>query len=393
MKRVLFFCFFLFLIFIFIFYTFDNNSSEISPVIKTENNEVKGVFISYIDYAHLKNKSKSEQEKLITEMVNNISYFGLNSIILQVRSFSDAIYPSDIYLSSKVVVQNEGDPLVLDILDYFIKKANEKNISVYAWINPYRIRSENDIRDINTNSYYYKWFGSNNIERSDNGIYLNPASFLVLDYITLGLKELCLNYDIKGIVYDDYFYPSDTIDLDNYEKSDKSISLKEYRINNINNLLKKSYEAIKSINEEIEFGISPAGNIENNLSKEYLDVSSILKNDYIDFIIPQLYYGFNNSTKPYINTLEEWSSLNVNNKDFYVALSLYKSGKIDEFAGNGENEWLKETNIIKKQILVSRNENNYKGFYIFRYEYLFEIYDNSNLNSEIKNLKELIDRD
>ncbi len=367
-------------------------TKEETPVVKEEQ-EVRGVFISYIDYSNLKNKTKEEQEKIITEMINNVYYFGLNSVILQVRPFSDAIYPSEIYQSSKVVSEKEGDPLELDILQYFIEESKKKNIEIYVWINPYRIRSENDISDISKESYYYKWLDTNNIERSENGIYLNPASQEVLDYITSGLKELCENYDIKGIIYDDYFYPSDTIDLENYEETDKSMTLKQYRINNINNLLEESYKTIKSVNEDIKFGISPAGNIENNLDKEYLDIEYILKQEYLDLIIPQLYFGFNNSTKPYIKTLEDWSNLNVNNKDMYIALALYKSGKIDTYAGNGENEWLEETNIIKKQILISRNEKNYKGFYIFRYEHLFETFKNNNLTKEIDNLKKLIDQE
>lgn len=367
-------------------------TKEETPVVKEEQ-EVRGVFISYIDYSNLKNKTKEEKEKIITEMINNVYYYGLNSIILQVRPFSDAIYPSEIYQSSKVVSEKEGDPLELDILQYFIEESKKKNIEIYVWINPYRIRSENDISDISKESYYYKWLDTNNIERSENGIYLNPASQEVLDYITSGLKELCENYDIKGIIYDDYFYPSDTIDLENYEETDKSITLKQYRINNINNLLEESYKTIKSVNEDIKFGISPAGNIENNLDKEYLDIEYILKQEYLDLIIPQLYFGFNNSTKPYIKTLEDWSNLNVNNKDLYVALALYKSGKVDTYAGDGENEWLEETNIIKKQILISRNEKNYKGFYIFRYEHLFETFKNNNLTKEIENIKKLLDQE
>ena len=94
--------------------------------------EIKGVFISYIDYGHFKNKSKQELESLITEMINNVSYFGLNAIILQVRPFSDAIYPSEIYPSSKVIVNEEGDSLPLDVLKYFISKAKEKDIYIFG---------------------------------------------------------------------------------------------------------------------------------------------------------------------------------------------------------------------------------------------------------------------
>ena len=160
---------------------------------ETKTKEKKGVFISYIDYADLKGKTKDEQEKIITEMINNISYFGLNSIILQVRPFSDAIYNSKIYQTSKTVVNEEGDKLNLDILEYFIQEAKQKDIEIYAWVNPYRIRSENNTTDINENSYYYKWIGTKNVQRTKKGIYLNPASEEVLEYITNGLKELCEN--------------------------------------------------------------------------------------------------------------------------------------------------------------------------------------------------------
>lgn len=378
---------------IFLIKTPNQKTNKIEPKTTTPEykEEKKGVFISYIDYANLKGKTKEEQEKIITEMINNISYFGLNSIILQVRPFSDAIYKSKIYQTSKTIVNKEGDPLTLDILEYFIQEAKQKDIEIYAWVNPYRIRNENNITDINENSYYYKWFGTNIIQRTKNGIYLNPASKEVLEYITKGLKELCENYEIKGIIYDDYFYPNDKIDLENYNQSQSTKTLKEYRIENINNLLKESYKTIKKVNKELKFGISPSGNIENNLEKEYLDIKNILKENYLDLIIPQLYYGFNNKTKPYIKTYNDWSDLNIKNKELYVALSLYKSGKVDQYAGSGENEWLEESNIIKKQILISRNTKNYKGFYIFRYEYLFEIHKNENLNKEITNLKELLD--
>lgn len=355
--------------------------------------EEKGVFISYIDYGVLKGRNKNEMKTIISEMINNVSYFGLNSIILQTNPFSDAIYPSKIYQSSHVVVHEEGDDLPLDILKFFIEKAKERDISVYAWMNPYRIRNDNNIGDINKNSYFYKWLKTDNIQITDDGIFLNPASSEVVDYITKGITELCENYDIKGVIYDDYYYPNDTIDLKTYDATDKKKNLKQYRIDNINNLIKSSYDAVKKVDKNKKFGLSPAGNIENNLDREYLDVKGVLKSGNIDMIIPQLYYGFNNKSKPYINTLNEWSSLNVKDNDLYVALSLYKSGKIDSYAGNGENEWLENSDIIKKQIVISRNISNYKGFYIFRYEYLFNIHDNHNLNKEIDNVRKLINSD
>ena len=174
---------------IIIIYPYSPKKEEINE--KITPLEEKGVFISYIDYAELKDKNANEMNEIITKMINNISYFGLNSIILQTTPFSDAIYPSEIYKSSHVVVHQEGDELPMDILQTFIDKAKEKNIYVYAWVNPFRIRNDNNIGDISKDSYYYKWFETDNIEVTDKGIYLNPASEEVIEYITKGLEELC----------------------------------------------------------------------------------------------------------------------------------------------------------------------------------------------------------
>ena len=168
MKKLVFFIICLTII-LFVIQNKDNKSfddSQENPVF-----EERGVFISYIDYGVLRGKNKNEMESIISEMINNVSYFGLNSIILQTSPFSDAIYPSKIYKSSHVVVHEEGDPLPLDILKYFIDKAKEKNISVYAWVNPYRIRNDNNIGDINKDTYYYEWLKTDNIEITDNGIF------------------------------------------------------------------------------------------------------------------------------------------------------------------------------------------------------------------------------
>ena len=392
MRKFILFFILLFSVFLFFsFVDFEGNSGNEKKGSFNSENEVRGVFISYIDYGHFNGKSSSEIKSLIDEMINSVSYFGLNSIILQVSPFSDAIYPSKVYKSSHVVVAKEGDDLPMDILDYFISSASKKNIEIYAWFNPYRIRNDNNKGDINKDSYYYKWFDTDNIEVTDKGIYLNPASLEVLEYIKKGISEVCSNYDIKGVLFDDYFYPNETIDLKSYDKTSKNISLDDYRVSNINKLISESYDTVKKVNKNIKFGISPAGNIENNLTKEYLDVKGVLESNKIDFIIPQLYYGFDNSSKPYIGTLNEWNSLNVNNTDLYVGLSLYKSGKVDLYAGDGRTEWVDNNDIIKKQIIVSRNISNYKGFYIFRYEYLFKIHNSDSLDGEISNLKTLID--
>lgn len=386
MKRVIFLMIVILLGALYLNYDGDTKKSDNVP---TSDSSMKGVFVSYIDYASLKGKEVKEQKNIINEMVNNVSYFGFNTVILQVRAFSDAIYDSSYFPLSSVMAYDEQGVL-FDVLSYFIERCNNKDILVYAWINPYRISNDGDKSKISKNASYYKWLDTNKIGVYDNGIYFNPADSDVLELILNGVSEIVKNYKVAGVLYDDYFYPNDVIDMQNYEDYKGELSLNSYRVNNISNLLKESYLRVKSINKDILFGISPSGNVENNLNYEYLDIKNVLKDKYLDFIMPQLYYGFNNQNKPYMKVLKEWSGLNVNKIDLYVALSLYKSGMVDTYAGNGKDEWVSNSDIIKRQVLSSSVVNDYSGFVIFRYEYLFEIFDNDNLVSEVNGLQKIM---
>ena len=365
------------------------NYNDSSVSLKSKDDMMKAVFISYIDYASLKGREVMEQKNIINEMVNNVSYFGFNTVVLQVRSFGDAIYDS-FYFPESICVSYDKDGKAFDILSYFISVCESKNIELYAWVNPYRISNNNDVSKVSKSASYYKWLNTSLIGVYDNGIYFNPAEEDVKNLIVSGVVEIAKNYRVKGILFDDYFYPNDKIDLDSYNAYDGDLSLSDYRISNVNDLLKRCYSSIKEVNEDVAFGISPSGNISNNLKSEYLDVKGILNDKYLDFIMPQLYYGFFNESKPYTKTLEQWSSLNVNNIDLYVALSIYKSGMVDSYAGKGINEWINNSDIIKRQVMSSKGVKNYKGFAVFRYQHMFEIFDNDNLVKEVSGLREVI---
>lgn len=356
--------------------------------------EDRYVFISYIDYSYLKGKDENILKEEINKMVLNIKENNFNGIILQVRAFSDVIYYSKIFSPSLYIVNNENDKLKLDMLDYFIKLSHENNIKLIAWINPYRIRSNNDISSISGNNIVNKYLNTSSVEIK-NGIYFNPAKDEVLDLIIKGVLEIVKNYDVDGILYDDYFYPSKTCDLNDYKlyKLNGGLnSLEDFRRDNINKLIRKTYEKIKEVNSDVLFGISPSGNMNNNYNAEYLDINYLIENKIVDFIMPQIYYGFDNTNLPFVNTVNSWSNLvKDTNIKFYVALALYKSGLEDKYAKTGINEWINNNDIISKQIIVSRNTYNYEGFSIFRYDYLFNSKkDNKQLLDEVFYVKKLL---
>ena len=364
---------------------------------KEETLEKRAVFISYIELGNnLRGKSSKDMKETINNMIKNIDNFGFNMIILQIRSFSDAIYKSNIYPSSRSVVNKEGETLPFDILKYFIKESHNKKIELHAWINPYRISNTTDISIISKDNPAYKLLNTNNIKIIDNvGIYYNPASSKVESLILKGIDEVIKNYDVDGIHFDDYFYPkSSDIDKDEYEKAkevNNNLTLQEFRLNTISSLIKKTYNLIKNYDKSILFGISPDGNIDNNYNSNYVDTRLFCtESGYIDYIMPQVYYGFLNSTKPFEETIKSWNNLITNKIDLIPALAFYKTGNIDKYAKDGVNEWIEYNNIISREVLLSRELSNYNGFALFRYDSIF----GSNLTEtsflEKENLKNIL---
>ena len=244
---------------------------------KDEISEKRAIFISYNELGNnLRGKDEDTMKKTINNMLDNIKNYGFNMVILQVRSFSDAIYYSDIFPSSRSVVNKEGDKLPFDILKYFIKKAHNKKLELHAWINPYRISNTVDTSLISPSNKAYEWLNTKEVAIiPDEGIYYNPASSLVLDLILEGIEEIIKNYDVDGIHFDDYFYPNSTsIDSIEYKEAkdiNNNLSLKDYRLSVISSLIRETYKLIKSYDKDILFGISPDGNIDNNYNSNYVD--------------------------------------------------------------------------------------------------------------------------
>ena len=346
--------------------------------------EYKAIFFSYIEInKYIKNNNSAK--KNIDLVIDNLSSDGFNLILLHVRSFSDSIYNSNIfpnYLN-----------LDFDVLDYFIEKAHDKNIDVHAWINPYRISSDKNFV-IEEDHPAYSFLNTTNIKILDNGVYYNPASLDVTNLIVSGVEEIVSNYNVDGIIFDDYFYPSKDIDNEDYllyKDSGGDMNISEYRMNNISNMISGVYSCIKKNNKDILFGISPQGNISNNYNNEYLDIKKILSEEgYIDYIMPQIYFGFNNGSRPFVETIKEWSNLIINEKIMLIpVLSLYKSGSSDKYAGSGINEWIDNSDIIKRQIIYSRNIKFYYGFSVFRYDHFYNS-TNSMMKEEVSNIKDIL---
>ena len=328
-------------------------------------------------------------------MLDNIASLGFNTIFLQVSPFSDSIYNSKIFPYSYTLTGVEGKNPGMDYLDYFLREAHKRHLKLHAWINPYRISSTNDISKIAKTNPAYSLLNTNDVKVSNLGIYYNPSSPKAIDLILKQIYELISNYEVDGIHFDDYFYVDQEIDNDNYLKysiKNPNVTLGDYRLQMVNTMIKSVYKLIKEYDSNIIFSIAPDGNIENDYTYNFADVKTWLKEkDYVDIIMPQVYYGFDNQYKPFLETIKEWNDLIENDTKLIPVLAFYKVGLIDNMAGSGKNEWIENNNIIERQINYIKTLNKYNGFTLFRYDYLFnDTLENNNTKIELSNLKKVI---
>ena len=356
----------------------------------TKEEELRCIFISYIELKEYLSRDYTKSKENIKTIVENIHNNKLNTIILQVRSNSDSIYKSSIFPTSMNLNVEEGEEY-FDVLDYFIEVSSKYNIKIICWINPYRVRTTIDTSTISINNPAYKYLNTDYLY-INNGIFYNPSKQEIEDLIVNGVEEIIDNYKVYGILFDDYFYPSPDIDYLDYTKyieENGYIDSKIYHLNIINKMISRVHKICKDKN--ILFGVSPDGNINNNYESIYADIYKWLESsEYVDFIMPQIYYGFYNEKMPFYKVVNEWNN-EIKNKDIdlIVALALYKSGNVDKYALSGSEEWINNSDIIKREIILSRNMSNYKGFSIFRYDNLIDM-NNDNVKKEVFNLHQIL---
>jgi len=372
---------------------------SVNNYVALNHREVKGVWISYFElYPILTGKSEGQFRNGIGEYYDNVSGLGLNTVYVHVRPYGDAIYRSDYYPWSKYCTGYIGEDPGYDPLEVMIEEAHKRNISFHAWVNPLRCSQENDAPQIDDGYLVKKWYNYNDgdyISKVSGYWYLNPAYDEVTDLIALGVAEIVAKYDVDGVHIDDYFYPTKESWFDSKSFNQSGYSdLSQFRLDNCTKMVYKMYEAVKSHNSTALFGVSAQGNVHNNLNELYADVEKWSRDEgYVDYMAPQIYYGFENSGQPYSAVVDQWDEmLRGTGKKLIPGLAVYKIGKEDTWAGSGKYEWINNKEIIKRQIEKARTADNYSGIILYSYQFIFspEISVENAVNEEIEAFKPLL---
>ena len=327
---------------------YGKNSSE-----KTD--KIIGVWISCFELDNL--LSSNDFKASFQKTAEELEKLFVTDVFIHVRPFADSIYRSDYFPLRKSVKDIE-----YDVFEYIINVFHKKNIRVHAWINPYRVKTGDTAPEtLDKDSIIYKWIKdsekASNIAFAD-GIYLNPASEEAVTLIINGVKEILEKYDVDGIHFDDYFYPTkdenfDKISFEEYKsKADTNLSLEDWRRNNVNSFISSIRLMKAQENEDIILSISPAASVDKNYDNLYADIKYWLDSGYADWIIPQLYFGFNYPMDEYKfeKLLKSWVNICESTETkLIIGLAPYKIGNDTDI----ETEEWKSGNIISKQAKAS----------------------------------------
>ncbi len=272
---------------------------------------------------------KNEMVKYLDVLQKN----NFNAIYFQVRTMSDAFYKSSYEPWSSYLTGTRGKDPGWDPLAFVVEECHKRGIECHAWVNPYRFSTGSNwstaqdqaLKSAGMLLAYTKSDGKTTT-------ILNPGLESVRKRIVDVCKEIISNYDVDGLVFDDYFYPegipvtSSAGDYDLWQESGASMTFGDWRRNNVNQMVADVYKMVQQQKPYVRFGISPAGAACTSAAVAakhgidrcpvasdwqydgiFSDPVAWLEAGTIDYISPQLYWKTNHKTNPFGPMTKWWS--------------------------------------------------------------------------------------
>ncbi len=305
--------------------------------------------VANIDWPSRRDLTVAQQQAEIIATVDRVREMNMNAIVLQVRTSADALYDSPLEPWSEYLTGEQGrapQPFY-DPLKMWIEQAHARGIELHAWFNPYRARhtgakSANAKNHIsNTNPRVVKSYGGY--------LWMDPGEAAASEQTLNVILDVVRRYDIDGVHIDDYFYPypvpvpgteappsspddtpqpraelpfPDDPAWQAYLAIGGKLARADWRRQNVNTLIEKIYTGIKRDKPHVKFGISPFGIGKpekrppgiagfSQYDKLYADAELWLKNGWLDYFTPQLYWPIKQTPQAYGVLLDYWAKENT----------------------------------------------------------------------------------
>ena len=344
--------------------------------------ELRAVWIATvknIDWPSQAGLPTESQQKEMLDLLDFHRKNGMNAVVMQIRPAADAFYDSKYEPWSEWLNGKQGkspDPYY-DPLSFIIKACHERGMEFHAWFNPYRAVVDQDSTKIlapdHISEQYPEWF-----LKYGKNLYFDPGEPQARLYLSQIISDVLYRYDIDGVHFDDYFYPykipavpfPDTASYARYGEFFEEVD--DWRRNNVDEFIRVLSRRIKSIKPWVKFGISPFG-VWRNQSKDprgsatragqtsyddlYADIKKWLDQEWIDYVVPQIYFSIGYELVSYDITLEWWQK-HHNARHLYIGQAAYKINN------NKDTRW-KDPAQIPSQIRLNRTYKDVQGSMFF----------------------------
>ena len=304
-----------------------------------------------------------KQQKELTTLLDRLSAAGVNAVLFQVRTFSDALYKSKLEPWASVLTGKRGQAPTLDWdpLQFCIDEAHARGMECHAWVNPFRYststRPYDDPFDAKIRPLLISFTEQPKTkkDKAKTTVILDPGNPKARAHVVDVCRDIVSRYDIDGLVFDDYFYPDrlplgSGYDIDEWKKSGTSLSQADWRRENVNTVIASVYDMIQQIKPHVIFGVSPAGVAGGNgessaryslprspgndwiYSRLFCDPLRWMHDGKVDYISPQIYWNNNHKTNPYTPIARWWGVAAER-----LGCRIYPSISLSSFAGAGGN--------------------------------------------------------
>jgi uncharacterized lipoprotein YddW (UPF0748 family) len=298
--------------------------------------------VENIDWPSRKGLPVEIQKQEFINLLDKQQRNGMNAVIVQIRPVADAFYDSPFepwseYLSG---VQGQAPSPYYDPLRFMLEETHKRGMEFHAWFNPYRAAistNKNSVAANHITRMRPQWFVN-----FDGKKYFDPGIPEVREYVTQIIRDVVRRYDIDAVHFDDYFYPypvagKDFPDHNSYRQYGRNMVKDDWRRWNVDTTIQMVSKMIKEEKPWVKFGISPFG-IWRNKNKDqdgsyttglsnyddlYADVRKWLKNGWIDYVAPQLYWERGHRAANYELLLNWWAQHGYG-RNVYIGHGVYR---------------------------------------------------------------------
>lgn len=343
--------------------------------VKQEFRAVWIATVDNIDWPTKGNYNSEKQKEEFRSLLDMHQRNGINAVIAQIRPATDAFYPSPYEPWSEWLTGKQGVPPspYYDPLQFMIEETHKRGMEFHAWCNPYRAVftiGKSSIAPTHITKVHPEWFLTYGDKR-----YFDPGNKEGQQFVVKVIRDIVSRYAVDAVHFDDYFYPyriagKEFPDEASFAQYGNGMDRDSWRRSNVDSIIVFLSRAIKEENKKVRFGISPFGVWRNqdkdpagsatqagqtNYDDLYADILLWLKQGWIDYVAPQLYWEFGHPRAPY-EILLDWWSKNTYGKHCYIGLGAYRA--------NSNAAW-KDKTLLPRQIEELRKAPNVQGMIFF----------------------------